>query len=68
VSSRHGDGGNIRHAEEELLLTSNQGQEERDGDPVHLLRHPRGERGAPGGEADGAATGGSRIVGRLKRF
>ena len=34
-----------------------QGEEEGDGDPVHLLRNPHCQRGATGGEAAGAATG-----------
>lgn len=34
-----------------------QGQEERDRDALHLLRHPRGECGAPGGAAAGGGTG-----------
>ena len=51
-----------------LWVPTSEGQEEGDGDSVHLLRHPHYERGTAGGEVDGATTGGSRIVGRLKRF
>ena len=50
-----------------LLLASDQGQEGGDGDSVHLLWHSHGECSAAGGESDGATTGGSRIVGCLKR-
>ena len=35
---------------------------------LYIFRHLHRECGATSGEADGATTGGSRIVGRLKRF
>ncbi len=47
---------------------ADESQKKRDGDPVHLLRHPHGECGAAGGAVDGATTGGGRIVEPLKRF
>ena len=62
ASSRHSDGGIVWNAEGALLLASDQGQKEGNGDLVHLLRHSYGECSAAGGEADGAATGGSCII------
>ena len=46
-------------------IAADQGQEEGDRDPVHLLRHSHGECSAAGREADGATIGGSRIVEKL---
>ena len=43
ASSRHGDGGDLRDAGGALLLASDQGQKEGDGDLAHLLRHPHRE-------------------------
>ena len=68
AGSCYGDGGIIRHAEGALLLAPCQSQKEGDRDPVHLLLHPHCERGATGGEVDGATVGGSRIVGKPRRF
>jgi len=45
-----------------------QGEEEGDGDPVHLLRNPHCQRGATGGEAAGAATGKGGVAKRHKEF
>ena len=33
-----------------LRCQKGQGQDEADGNPVHLLRHPHGKRGAVGGQ------------------
>ena len=62
ASSCHNDGGVIRNSEGALLLAPGQSQKKGDGDSVHLLRDSYGECSAAGGEADGAATGGSCIV------
>ena len=48
-------GGSFRTQKEHYSLR-------RIGDIVHLLRHSYGECSAVGGEVDGAATGGGRIV------
>ena len=57
------DGGLVRHAERALRLEAGQGPDEADGNPVHLLRHPHGKRGAAGGQDRAESTAG----GCLKR-
>ena len=42
------DGGLVRHTERALRPKASQGPDEVDGNPVHLLRHPHGKRGAAG--------------------
>ena len=44
------DGGLVRHTERALQPKAGQGSDEVDGNPVHLLRHPHGKRGAAGGQ------------------
>ena len=44
------DGRLVRNTERVLLSPEGQGQDEADGNPVHLLRHPHGKRGAAGGQ------------------
>ena len=46
------DGGLFRDTEGALWPETEQGEDKADRDPVHLLRHPHGERGpaCPGGE------------------
>ena len=46
-----------------LRAITPQGMDEADGDPVHLLRHPHGKRGAAGGQDRAESTAG----GCLKR-
>ena len=36
--------------ERALRLEAGQGADEADGNPVHLIRHPHGKRGAAGGQ------------------
>ena len=55
--ARHHDGGLVRDAEGALRSQAGKGQEEGDGDPVHLLRHPHGERGESGRKAVGDRIG-----------
>ena len=43
------DGRLVRDTERALRSQESQGPDEADGNPVHLLRHPHGERGAAGG-------------------
>ena len=43
------DGGLVRHTERALRSEAGQGPDEADVNPVHLLRHPHGKRGAAGG-------------------
>ena len=38
---------------------SSQGPDEADGNPVHLLRHPHGKRGAAGGQDRAESTAGA---------
>ena len=42
------DGGLVRHIERALRPEASQGPDEVDGNPVHLLRHTHGKRGAAG--------------------
>ena len=51
-----------------LRDATDQGEEEGDGDPVHLLRHPHRQRGTPGGAALGTTGSGSGLAGPPKRF
>ena len=44
------DGRLVRNTERVLRSPEGQGQDEADGNPVHLLRHPHGKRGAAGGQ------------------
>lgn len=62
------DGRIVRDAEGALRDASDQSQEERNGDPVHLFRHPHRQRGSSGGTAGGATTGASGVAGCLKRI
>ena len=48
---------------EALRLAASQGPDEADGNPVHLLRHSYGKRGAAGGQDRAESTAG----GLLKR-
>ena len=59
----YSDGGLVRHAERALRLEAGQGPDEVDGNPVHLLRHPHGKRGAAGRQDRAESTAG----GLLKR-
>ena len=52
------DGGLVRHTERALRLEAGQGPDEADGNPVHLLRHPHGKRGAAGGQDRAESTTG----------
>ena len=44
------DGRLVRDPERALRSPEGQGQDEADGNPVHLLRHPHGKRGPAGGQ------------------
>ena len=44
------DGRLVRDTERALRSPEGQGQDEADGNPVHLHRHPHGKRGAVGGQ------------------
>ena len=44
------DGRLVRDTERTLRSPEGQGQDEADGNPVYLLRHPHGKRGAVGGQ------------------
>ena len=44
------DGRIVRDTERALRSPKGQHQDEADGNPVHLLRHPQGKRGAAGGQ------------------
>ena len=57
------DGGLVRHTERALRPEAGQGPDEADGNPVHLLRHPHGKRGAAGEQDRAESTAG----GLLKR-
>ena len=57
------DGGLVRHTEGALRPEAGQGPDEADGNLVHLLRHPHGERGAVGRQDRAESTAG----GLLKR-
>ena len=57
------DGGLVRHTERALRPEASQGPDEVDGNPVHLLRHPHGKRGAAGRQNRAESTAG----GLLKR-
>ena len=57
------DGGLVRHTERALRPEASQGPDEADGNPVHLLRHPHGKRGAAGRQDRAESTAG----GLLKR-
>lgn len=52
------DGGLVRHAERALRPEAGQDSDEVDGNPVHLLRHPHGKRGADGGQERAESTAG----------
>ena len=52
------DGGLVRHTEKALRPEADQGPDEADGNPVHLLRHPHGKRGAAGGQDRAESTTG----------
>lgn len=64
----HNDGMVVRNAEGALLDAEDQGEEEGDGDPVHLLRNPHRQRGTAGGAVDGAATRKSGVAKCHKEF
>ena len=55
------DGGLVRHAERALRPQASQGPDEVDGNPVHLLRHPHGKRGAAGRQDRAESTAGSLL-------
>lgn len=55
------DGRIVRDTERALRSPKGQHQDEADGNPVHLLRHPHGKRGSAGGQ--GRTRG--AFVGRL---
>ncbi len=57
------DGGLVRNTERSLRPKEGQGSDEADGNPVHLLRHSHGKRGAAGGQDRTESTAG----GCLKR-
>lgn len=59
----HNNGRAFRNAEGALLNAEDQGEEEGDGDPVHLLRNPHCQRGATGGAAAGGTAAGSGLIG-----
>ena len=61
------DGRVIRDAEGALRPASRQGPEEGDGNPVHLLRHPHGERSPPGRAAAGARATSERDASGVSR-
>ena len=63
----HCDGRLVRHPEGALRDAADQGEEERDGDPVHLLRNPHRQRGPPSG-ATGTTESGSGLVRPPTRF
>lgn len=44
------DGRLVRDTERALRSPEGQGKDEADGNPLHLLRHPHGKRGATGGQ------------------
>ena len=44
------DGRLVRDTERTLRSPEGQGQDEADGNPLHLLRHPHGKRGPAGGQ------------------
>ena len=54
-SQGHSDGRLVRNTERALRHAQDQGQEEENRDPVHLLRHPHSERSPPGGASGRAA-------------
>ena len=55
------DGGLVRHTERALRPEASQGPDEADGNPVHLLRHPHGKRGAAGGQDRAESTAGGLV-------
>ena len=55
------DGGLVRHTERALRPEAGQGSDEADGNPVHLLRHPHGKRGAAGGQDRAESTAGGLL-------
>lgn len=55
------DGGLVRHTERALRPEASQGPDEVDGNPVHLLRHPHGKRGAAGRQDRTESTAGSLL-------
>ena len=57
------DGGLVRHTERALRPKEGQGPDEADGNPVHVLRHSHGKRGAASGQIRAESTSG----GCLKR-
>ena len=57
------DGGLVRHTERALRPKAGQGPDEADGNPVHVLRHSHGKRGAAGRQNRAESTAG----GLLKR-
>ena len=57
------DGGLVRNTERALQSPEGQGQDEADGNPLHLLRHPCGKRGVAGVQNRAESTAG----GLLKR-
>ena len=63
-SQGHSDGRLVRNTERALRHAQDQGQEEENRDPVHLLRHPHSERRPPGGASGRAARdqGGIRDI------
>ena len=55
------DGGLVRNIERALRPEASQGPDEADGNPVHLLRHSHGKRGAAGGQDRAETTTGSLL-------
>ena len=58
----HNNGRVVRDAEGALLNAEDQGEEEGDGDPVHLLRNPHCQCSPSGGEVAGGADGGGGLT------
>ena len=53
------DGVLVRHTERAVRPEAGQGPDEADGNPVHLLRHSHGKRGAAGGQYRAESTAGT---------
>ena len=58
-SQGHSDGRLVRNTERALRHAQDQGQEKENRDPVHLLRHPHGKRGAAGRQDRTESTAGA---------
>ena len=51
----------MRHTERALRPEASQGPDEADGNPVQILRHPHGKRGAAGGQDRAESTAGDLL-------